>query len=174
MFLHKKTLHVASQAGRTVFPEPNEKIYRGGGMMLTAERTWIGVLRMAFSCDVGRSVRESARPADTAVLPKPADACVDLGAGTGFVATALARWCLQSWRSTCRPRCRGADRAGRQGCTAQCVGRGQRLREFQSPGQRRSRGLQLRAASPVAPRQAVLVARRRNGCARAAGSSSPT
>jgi ubiquinone/menaquinone biosynthesis C-methylase UbiE len=60
-------------------------------MMLTIERTWDRRVEKwhshvtsaeAFSTVLGRLIQLSS--------PKPADACVDLGAGTGFVATALA------------------------------------------------------------------------------------
>jgi ubiquinone/menaquinone biosynthesis C-methylase UbiE len=65
--------------------------FEAGEMMLTAERTWDRRVEKwhshvtsadAFGTVLDRLIRLSS--------PKRADTCVDLGAGTGFVATALA------------------------------------------------------------------------------------
>lgn len=75
-----------SQAGRTVFQNQMKRFIEAGGMMQTAERTWDRRVEKwhshvtsaeAFGTVLERLIQLSS--------PKPTDACVDLGAGTGSV-----------------------------------------------------------------------------------------
>jgi hypothetical protein len=90
-FFIKETLHVAFTSGPYCFPGTKGRSIEGGGRMLTAERTWDR--RVAEWHSHVTSAEAFEKVPDRLIQlssSKPADACVDPGAGTGSVATALA------------------------------------------------------------------------------------
>src|SRR5215469_14287141 len=85
-------LHVAVISGPYCLPERDERATpRGGGAMLTLERMWDRRVEQWHSHVTSAAAFENVLSNLIQLAsPKPTDACVDLGAGTGFVTTAMA------------------------------------------------------------------------------------
>ena len=125
--------------------------------MLTLERKWDRRVEQWHSHVTSAAAFEQVlRRLIQLSSPKPTDACVDLGAGTGFVTTALAPLVSSVLAVDISTAMAASldERAARDGLRNVST-QVSDLREFDlPPGQRRSGRLQLRAASPARPGQA--------------------